>query len=102
MCRNIKRLYNLAPPATEDEVRASALQFVRKVSGMTKPSATNQPAIDAAVDEITAITWRLLQEQLETRAAPRDRDQEAERARARGKKREERLRARLLAEAQEA
>jgi len=98
MCRNIKRLYNLAPPANEDEVRASALQFVRKVSGMRDPSEANREAFDAAVDEITEITWNLLQDQLTTRAEPRSRAEEAQRAKERGRKREERLRARLLAE----
>lgn len=98
MCRNIKRLYNMAPPATEAEVRASALQYVRKVSGMAKPSQANTAAIDAAVDEGTTITLRLLFEELETKAAPRDRAVEAERARARGQQREARMRAKVLAE----
>lgn len=98
MCRNIKRLYNLDPTATEDEVRASALQYVRKVTGMTRPSAANATAFDAAVDDITAITLRLLQQQLTTQAPPRDREAEAERARIRGQRREERLRQRLLGE----
>ena len=98
MCRNIKRLYNLAPPATEDEIRASALQFVRKVSGMQQPSAANQAAFDEAVGQITAITVALLQEQLETRAAPRDREDEARKAKERGRKREERMRAKVMAE----
>lgn len=98
MCRNIKRLYNLAPAATEAEVRDAALQFVRKISGMTKPSKANQPAIDAAVDEITAIAWRLLDGELQTAAAPRDRAEEAARAKARGAQREARMRQRVLAE----
>jgi hypothetical protein len=97
MCRNIKRLYNIAPPSTPDEIRASAEQYVRKVSGMTKPSAANSPAFIRAVDEIAAITTRLLTEELETRAAPRSREAEAEAARKRGQKREARLRERLLA-----
>jgi hypothetical protein len=84
MCRNIKLLFNFQPPVTDDEVRASALQYVRKVSGMTKPSAANQEAFDRAVAEVTAITRRLLLEDLDTRAAPRDRAVEAERARQRG------------------
>ena len=100
MCRNIKRLYNMAPPTTDDEIRASAIQYVRKVSGMPKPSAANRVAFDRAVDEITAITVRLLTEELETRAAPRSREADAEAARKRGQKREARLRARLLAEPQ--
>jgi hypothetical protein len=97
MCRNIKRLYNLAPPSTEDEVAASALQYVRKVSGMPKPSAANAEAFQRAVDEIAAITNRLLFTELETRADPRDRALEAEQAKKRGQAREARLRKRLLA-----
>lgn len=96
MCRNIKLLYNFEPPATEDEIRASALQYVRKVSGMRKPSKGNEAAFERAVDEITAVTRRLLLEQLETSAAPRDREEERRRARARGQKREARLRAEIL------
>ena len=96
MCRNIKRLYNLDPTSTDAEIRASALQYVRKVSGMTKPSAANLPAIERATDEIAAITRRLLREELETRAAPRSREEEAARARARGRQREARMRARIL------
>lgn len=84
MCRNIKLLFNFQPPVTDDEVRASALQYVRKVSGMTRPSAANQEAFDRAVAEVAAITRRLLLEDLDTRAAPRDRAVEAERARQRG------------------
>ena len=84
MCRNIKLLFNFQPPVTDDEVRASALQYVRKVSGMNRPSAANQAAFDRAVDEVTAITRRLLLEDLDTRATPRDRAVEAERARQRG------------------
>ncbi len=98
MCRNIKRLYNLAPPATEEEIAASALQYVRKLSGMTKPSQANQAAFERAVAEITAIGVRLIHEEQSTQAAPRDREVEAERARARGREREERLRQRLLSE----
>ncbi len=82
MCRNIKPLHNFEPPASDDEVRASALQFVRKVSGTTKPSQANQAAFDHAVDEITRITRELL-DGLVTKAPPRDRAVEAERARAR-------------------
>ncbi len=86
MCRNIKTLHNFEPPATEDEVRAAALQYVRKVSGTTKPSKANEEAFAHAVDEVTDVTQRLLAE-LVTSAAPRDREIEAERARARAEKR---------------
>jgi hypothetical protein len=86
MCRNIKTLHNFEPPATEDEVRAAALQYVRKVSGSQKPSQANEAAFERAVDEVAAITTRLLDE-LVTSAAPRDRDVEAARARARAEKR---------------
>jgi hypothetical protein len=86
MCRNIKPLYNFAPPATEDEIRAAALQFVRKVSGYNKPSATNEAAFNAAVDEIAAVTKRLL-DSLETQAAPKDRERETVRARLRSARR---------------
>ena len=82
MCRNIRPLNNFAPPATPDEVRAAALQYVRKVSGTTKPSAANQAAFDAAVEEVAAVTARLLDE-LVTTAPPKDRDVEAHKARAR-------------------
>ncbi|TNF24056.1 MAG: DUF2277 domain-containing protein [Deltaproteobacteria bacterium] len=98
MCRNIKLLFNFEPPATEAEIRASALQYVRKVSGLQKPSAANQAACDRAVAEIAAITRRLLLDELETRATPRDRAVERERAKARGQDREVRLRARIAAE----
>lgn len=99
MCRNIKRLYNLAPEATEEEIRASALQYVRKISGTTtKPSRANEQAFDRAVDEITAISIRLLHEQLSTTAAPRDREVEADKARERGRVRDARMRARVIAE----
>ena len=96
MCRNIKLLYNFEPPATDEEIRASALQYVRKVSGMPKPSKANAEALEAAVDAITAITRKLLHEQLVTTGEPRDRATEAERARERGRKRDEQQRARLL------
>ena len=86
MCRNIKVLANFEPPATEDEVRAAALQFVRKISGTTHPSRANQGAFDRAVDEVTASARRLLQS-LETRAAPRDREEQARKARERSAKR---------------
>jgi hypothetical protein len=86
MCRNIKTLHNFEPPATEDEVRAAALQYVRKVSGSQRPSKANEAAFERAVDEVAAITTRLLDE-LVTAASPRDREVEAARARARAEKR---------------
>jgi hypothetical protein len=82
MCRNIRILYNFSPPTTDDEVRAAALQYVRKVSGMTRPSQANAAAFDQAVDEVAAITSRLLGE-LVTSAPPRDRETEAAKRRAR-------------------
>ena len=82
MCRNIRTLHNFEPPATNDEVHAAALQFVRKVSGATKPSSANQQAFDDAVHEIAHITRHLL-ESLTTSAPPKDRDVEAAKARAR-------------------
>jgi hypothetical protein len=86
MCRNIKTLHNFEPPATEDEVRAAALQYVRKVSGSQKPSKANEAAFERAVDEVAAITSELLAA-LVTTAAPRDREVEAARARARAEAR---------------
>lgn len=86
MCRNIKTLFNFEPPATNDEVRASALQFVRKLSGFNKPSKANEAAFDRAVEEVTAAARRLL-DSLVTSAQPRDREVEAERARARAAER---------------
>ncbi|MCW2784133.1 MAG: hypothetical protein JWP74_650 [Marmoricola sp.] len=82
MCRNIRTLHNFEPPATHDEVHAAALQFVRKVSGATKPSAANQAAFDEAVLEIAAATRHLLGH-LTTNAPPKDRAEEAAKARAR-------------------
>jgi hypothetical protein len=82
MCRNIKTLFNFEPPATEDEIRASALQFVRKLSGFNSPSKANQTAFDRAVDEVSDAA-RALIESLVTTADPRDREVEAARARAR-------------------
>jgi hypothetical protein len=82
MCRNIRILYNFSPPTTDDEVQAAALQYVRKVSGMTKPSKANEEAFARAVEEVTAVTTRLLGE-LVTSAPPRDREVEAEKRRAR-------------------
>ena len=86
MCRNIKTLHNFEPTATEDEVRAAALQYVRKVSGSQKPSKANEAVFERAVDEIAHVTSHLLAE-LVTVAPPRDREVEAERARARAEKR---------------
>jgi hypothetical protein len=86
MCRNIRTLFNFEPPASEDEVRASALQFVRKLSGFTEPSRVNEAAFDHAVDEVAAAARRLL-ESLQTTRPPRDREEEAIRARARAKAR---------------
>ncbi len=82
MCRNIKALYNFEPPATEEEIRAAALQFVRKISGSGKPSRANEAAFYAAVDDITRIAGQLLGS-LETNAPPKDRQEQAARARAR-------------------
>ena len=82
MCRNIKTLYNFDPPVTEDEVRAASLQFVRKISGFNKPSKANEGAFLAAVEEIAAVSSRLLHS-LETNAPPKNREEEAAKARAR-------------------
>jgi len=86
MCRNIRTLHNFDPPATEDEVRAAALQYVRKVSGSTKPSKANEAVFMRAVDDIAHLTAHLL-EDLVTAAPPRDREAEAAKARARAEKR---------------
>jgi hypothetical protein len=86
MCRNIKTLYNFEPPVTEAEVRAAALQFVRKVSGFNKPSTTNERAFSSAVDEVSEAATRLLRS-LETSASPKNRDEEAAKARVRAAKR---------------
>lgn len=86
MCRNIKTLANFAPPATDDEIRASALQFVRKLSGTSRPSRANEAVFDRAVDEVSAAARRLIHS-LTTTAAPRDRDDEARKARERSLKR---------------
>jgi hypothetical protein len=83
MCRNIKVLFNFEPPATDDEVRAAALQYVRKVSGFAKPSAANAEAFERAVDEVAEATSRLLGSLTATRP-PRDREEEAAKAHARG------------------
>ena len=82
MCRSIKPLFNFEPPATEAEIRAASLQFVRKISGFARPSQANQPAFDAAVDEVAASARRLMAS-LHTREPPKDRDVEAAKARAR-------------------
>ena len=86
MCRNIHTLFNFEPPATEDEVRAACLQYVRKISGFTKPSQANAEAFERAVEEVAAASQRLI-DALVTTAAPKDREVEAERARARAAKR---------------
>jgi hypothetical protein len=82
MCRNIRPLYNFEPPATEEEVRAAALQYVRKISGFTKPSRANEAAFERAVDAVAAASAELL-DALETSAPPKDREVEAAKARAR-------------------
>ena len=82
MCRNIKTLFNFDPPATDEEIRASAVQFVRKLSGSTKPSKANEAAFDDAVEDVSRVAKRLL-DSLVTQAPPRDREVEATRARAR-------------------
>ena len=86
MCRNIKTLANFEPPATDDEIRASALQFVRKLSGATHPSRANETAFNAAVDEVTAVATRLVRS-ITTTAPPRNREEEARKARERAAKR---------------
>ena len=86
MCRNIKILFNFDPPVTAEEVRAASLQYVRKISGFNKPSKANESAFLAAVDEVAAISNRLLRS-LETNAAPRTREEEAAKAKARGAER---------------
>ena len=83
MCRNIRMLFNFDPPVTDEEIRAASLQFVRKISGFTKPSKANEPAFLAAIDEVAAASTRLLHS-LETTAAPRNREEEAAKAKARG------------------
>jgi hypothetical protein len=86
MCRNIKTLFNFDPPATDDEIRAASLQFVRKLSGFNKPSKTNEAAFNQAIEEVAAIA-RTLIDSLETSAEPRDREIEAQRARTRAAER---------------
>ena len=89
MCRSIKTLHNFAPPASEDEIRASSLQFVRKLSGFTRPSKANQAAFDRAVDQVAHAAHELLHA-LVTTAPPRDREVEAAKARERGVRRSQR------------
>ncbi len=86
MCRNIKTLFNFEPPATEDEIMASSLQFVRKLSGFNKPSKANEAAFDRAIEQVAAVARELL-ESLVTNAEPRDREIEAEKARLRSAER---------------
>jgi hypothetical protein len=86
MCRNIRTLYNFEPPATDDEVQAAALQYVRKISGFTKPSKANAEAFEHAVDAVAAVSRELLG-QLQTAAPPKDREVEAAKARARSAER---------------
>lgn len=98
MCRNIKLLFHFEPPATDEEIRASALQYVRKLSGIGKPTAANAAAFERAVEEITTISTRLLRrELLPPHSAPRTREAEKEKAKARGRSGEERMRAKILA-----
>ena len=87
MCRNIRPLYNFEPAATDDEVRAAALQYVRKISGFTKPSKVNEEAFNRAVEEVAHVSMHLLQD-LETNAPPKDREVEAAKARERAQKRD--------------
>ncbi len=86
MCRNIRELHNFAPPATDDEIRAAALQYVRKVSGSTKPSKANEAAFERAVDRVAAVTAELLDE-LVSASPPKDREVEAAKRRARSERR---------------
>ncbi|MGB8888032.1 MAG: DUF2277 domain-containing protein [Candidatus Korobacteraceae bacterium] len=86
MCRNIKNLFNFDPPVTPDEIRASSLQFVRKISGFSKPSKANEAAFQTAVEEVTAISTRLLRS-LETNAPAKNREEEAAKAKARAAER---------------
>lgn len=86
MCRNIKTLFNFAPPVTEDEIRSASLQFVRKISGFTKPSKANETAFAAAIDEVATASARLLRS-LETSAPPKSREEEAAKAKARAAER---------------
>ena len=92
MCRNIRTLHNFEPPATEDEVRASALQYVRKISGSTRPSKANAEAFDEAVEEVVQATRKLL-DRLVAATPPKNREQEANKARERWRKRSQRIQA---------
>ena len=87
MCRNIRPLFNFEPPATEEEIKAAALQYVRKISGFTKPSQVNEPAFLQAIEEVAAASNKLI-ESLVTKSEPRNREVEAERARERFRKRQ--------------
>jgi hypothetical protein len=86
MCRNIRTLFNFDPPATDEEVRAASLQFVRKLSGFTAPSKANEAVFDRAIDEVAAVARRLIDD-LETQAAPKNREEEALKAKARAAER---------------
>ena len=86
MCRNIKNLFNFDPPVTDEEIRAASLQFVRKISGFNKPSKSNEAAFHAAIDEVAAVSGRLLHA-LETTAPPKNREEEAAKAKARSAER---------------
>ncbi len=86
MCRNIRTLFNFDPPATDEEIRAASLQFVRKLSGFNAPSRANEAAFNAAIEEVAAVARRLI-DSLETTAAPKNRDEEAAKARARAAER---------------
>jgi hypothetical protein len=86
MCRNIKTLFNFDPPATDEEIRAASLQFVRKLSGFNAPSKTNEAAFDRAIDEVAAVARRLI-DSLETTSTPKNREMEAAKARARAAER---------------
>ena len=86
MCRNIRTLFNFEPPASEDEIRAASVQFVRKLSGFTKPSQANEAAFERAIEDVTVVARRLI-DSLVTTAAPRDREEWAARAKARAKER---------------
>ncbi len=97
MCRNIRLLFNFEPPVSDDEVRAAALQFVRKVTGSQRPAKANEAAFNAAVDEISRITTTLVRESLIPLGPPKDREAEAVKARARGRQRDARRVEQLLA-----
>ena len=95
MCRNIRTLHHFEPPATPDEIRASAIQFVRKLSGVQKPSKVNEKAFERAIEKVMKATVELF-DSLEVHGPPRDRDEEKRRAHERGLKRDQQMRARLL------